>query len=61
MPNRPATFKQIDVTRAIKGALAAEIQVGAAYITPEGGIVVIVKDDQIPSGSSSIDKMLCIK
>ena len=61
MPNRTAPFKQVDVTRAIKGALAADMQVGAAYITPEGGIVVIAKCEQVTSAKYDIDKMLGIQ
>lgn len=61
MSNRPAPFKQIDVTRAIKGAVAADMQVGAAYITPEGGIVVIAKGEQVTSARGDIDKMLGIQ
>jgi len=61
MTARSAPFKQIDVTRAIKGAVAADMQVGAAYITPEGGIMVIAKGEQVTSAKGDIDKMLGIQ
>ena len=52
MANRPAPFKQVDLTRAIKGA---------AYITPEGGIIIIAKGEPVTSTKGSIDKMLGIQ
>jgi hypothetical protein len=61
MTLRPAHFKQIDVTRAIKGAVAADMEVGAAYITPEGGIMIIAKGEQVTSAKGDIDKMLSIR
>lgn len=61
MTPRPAPFKQIDVTRAIRGAAAADMQVAAAYITPEGGIVIIAKGEQVTSAKGDIEKMLGIR
>lgn len=46
MANRPAPFKQVDLTRAIKGA---------AYITPEAGIIIIAKGEPVTSTKGSID------
>lgn len=60
MANTPAPFKQVDVTRAIKGATAANMDVGAAYIDREGNILVLAKGEAIPTAKSSIDKMLGI-
>ena len=60
MTARPATFKQVDVTRAIKGATAANMDVGAAFIDREGNILVIAKGEAIPTAKSNIDKMLGI-
>ena len=42
MANRPATFKQSDVTRAAKGALAAGLPVARIEIDRDGKIVVVV-------------------
>ncbi len=57
----PAPFKQVDVTRALKGAVAAGVEVGRVEIEPDGKIVVWIKDDAVQGGSDSIDKMLGIK
>jgi hypothetical protein len=40
--NMRIPFKQIDVTRAAKGALAAGLEVGRVEIDHEGKIVVVV-------------------
>lgn len=37
---RPAVFHQIDVTRAIRGALASGLPVSRTEILPDGRIVV---------------------
>ncbi len=58
---KPAQFKQIDVTRALKGAAAADMEVGWFEIEPGGKIVVWMKDETAQSGSKSVDKMLGIK
>ncbi|WP_210878080.1 hypothetical protein [Roseovarius autotrophicus] len=41
MPNRPATVKQADVTRAVKGAVAAGLAVGRVEIDQRNGKVII--------------------
>lgn len=42
MPSpRPSPFKQIDVTRAAKGALAAGLEVERIEIDAEGKIVIV--------------------
>lgn len=41
MSNRPAPFKQSDVTRAVKGFLASGLSVGAARIEKDGTIVIL--------------------
>jgi len=38
---RPTTVKQVDVSRAIKGAVAAGLTVGRVEIDPRNGKVVI--------------------
>lgn len=42
MSNRAASFKQIDVTRAAKGALAAGLDVVRMEIDRDGKIVIVV-------------------
>lgn len=56
MPNRAAKFKQADVTRAAKGALAAGLDVARIVICGDK-IVVYTKADEI-SGSDEISKAL---
>jgi hypothetical protein len=41
MARRPATFKQADLARALKGALQAGLKVAEAIITRDGGIRLI--------------------
>lgn len=38
---RPCTFRQSDVTRAVKGVVAAGVQVGRVEIAKDGSIVVV--------------------
>lgn len=44
MSNRTATFKQSDLTRAVKAYLAAGLDVGAARIERDGTITIMTKD-----------------
>lgn len=44
MGNRAASFTQSDLTRAVKGFLAAGLDVGAARIERDGTIVILTKD-----------------
>ncbi len=37
----PAIFKQSDVTRALKGAMAANVAIGKIKIAPDGTITII--------------------
>lgn len=37
----PARFKQSDITRAVKGALAAGLRVGKVQIDPNGNIIIL--------------------
>ncbi len=41
MSNRPAAFKQADLTRALKGVAAAGMQVARVIVRPDGGIEII--------------------
>jgi hypothetical protein len=42
MSNTPAPFKQVDVTRAVKGAVAAGLSVGRVEIDRKGKIIVVM-------------------
>lgn len=57
MSNRAASFKQIDVTRAAKGALAAGLDVVRMEIDRDGKIVIYTKADEI-NRSDEISKAL---
>lgn len=48
MANRPATVKQADVTRYIKGAMAAGFPVGRVLVRPDGTVEII------PSGAQPV-------
>lgn len=61
MTNVPATFRQIDVTRAIKGAQAAGLEVAQFVIDKSGNIVVVAKGEAVATPSTDIDKMLGMK
>ena len=41
MSNRPASFRQADVSRAVKGATAAGLTIGRIEIDPTGKIVLV--------------------
>lgn len=45
MSNRTAPFKQVDVTRAVKGVVAAGMSVGRVEIDRSGKIVVVASSD----------------
>jgi len=42
MPRRPSTFRQMDLTRAIKGARNAGVEVARAEIAKDGKITIII-------------------
>jgi hypothetical protein len=48
----PAPFKQSDVTRALKGAVAAGLPVGGCEIDPATGVIRIYTQGQMPKGST---------
>ncbi len=41
MGRRPSTFKQRDITRAVRGVAAAGVEVVRVEIRQDGGIVVV--------------------
>lgn len=49
--NRPTPFKQIDVTRATKGVVAAGLPVGRVEIDRDGKIVILIGD-----GGQAVEK-----
>jgi len=54
---RPVPFKQADVTRAIKGAIAAGLKVTRAEVDQSGKIIVLAGEEK-PTPANSLDKWL---
>ena len=51
------TFKQGDVSRAVKGAMAAGIKVESVEITPGGKIIINAESDRsVVAASSPLDE-----
>lgn len=55
MSNTPASFKQIDVTRAVKGTLAAGLPVAQVEIDQNGKIVIQTGHSQALSEKNEWD------
>lgn len=51
MSRRPSTFRQRDVTAAIKAAVAAGVQVGSVKVKPDGEIVVVIGKEPLPDSA----------
>jgi hypothetical protein len=56
MSPRPARFRQVDVTRALRAARAAGLEVSKVEINAEGGIVITNSVGHIPTltGESAV-------
>ncbi|MCX2698356.1 hypothetical protein [Ochrobactrum chromiisoli] len=55
---RPVPFKQADVTRAIKGAIAAGMKVARAEIDQTGKIIVFSPSEDALKPTNELDKWL---
>jgi hypothetical protein len=55
---RQVAFKQADVTRAIKGAIAAGMKVARAEIDQSGRIVVVSPSEETTKPANDLDKWL---
>jgi hypothetical protein len=49
---KPCTFRQCEVTRAIKGMLAAGCEVAGAEIDPKTGKIVVMTSDRVSKSDS---------
>jgi hypothetical protein len=58
MARRPCTFKQQDVTRALRGAIAAGIAILRVEIDKAGKIVIVATDDIPQSSDDELDREL---
>ena len=55
MTRRPCTFRQADVTRALKGAVAAGVEVKSIEIDQSGKIVMITSRAAEPAKQDESD------
>jgi hypothetical protein len=51
MPRRPSTFKQRDVTRAVKAVTAAGVDIGRIEIDTTGKIVIVPGKPQVQNST----------
>jgi hypothetical protein len=56
MSRGPATFKQTDLTRALKAARAAGVQVSRFEIDASGKIVVVAANDSVPDDDAELNE-----
>lgn len=58
MARRPCTFKQGDITRALRGAKAAGIEIQRLEIDTAGKIVLVTASHSLQSTPSELDREL---
>jgi hypothetical protein len=51
MANRPALIKQADVTRYVRGVMAAGVTVGSILVRPDGSVEITPKGADRSNGS----------
>lgn len=56
MPRRPATFRQTDIARAIRGAEAAGVEVARIEVAPDGRIVIVTGKQDTDSHNTGTNK-----
>ena len=55
MPRAPSTFRQQDVTRALRAAAAAGLQVTGFKVDPQGKIEVVVRNSEAQDSATTGD------
>ncbi|WP_079541778.1 hypothetical protein [Bradyrhizobium lablabi] len=55
MARRPCTFKQQDVTRALRGAIAAGIEIQRVEIDKAGKIIIVTIGDSPQTSEHELD------
>jgi len=58
MANRPAPFRQADLSRALKAAAAAGLDVGRVEIDATGKIVIVTAKEA-PTPQNDLDDWMC--
>jgi acylphosphatase len=56
MTRRPSTFRQADISRAVKAAQTAGLAIGKVEVAPDGTIRVIVASTPELSPANSFDQ-----
>jgi hypothetical protein len=58
MTRAPSTFRQRDVTRAIRGAIAAGVDIARIEVAKDGTIVIVTAIDHEPkAGANEWDRL----
>jgi hypothetical protein len=52
MSRRPASFRQRDLTRAVKAVIAAGLHVAGVKVSAQGDIEVVTGDERVQDSSS---------
>jgi hypothetical protein len=52
MNRRPASFRQRDLTRAVKAVIAAGLHVAGVKVSAQGDIEVVTGDERVQDSSS---------
>lgn len=58
MPQRPALVRQSDLTRLIKGAVAAGVIVGRIEARPDGSVIIIPQGSAPATDPNPFDTLL---
>jgi hypothetical protein len=57
MARAPSTFRQQDVTRALRAALRAGVEIQRCEIAPDGKIILVTRNDAIAGSSEPMSPL----